>query len=282
MKIIKFIKNNKLIRRLQLFDLIVITALLLLGASFLIFFFRKSQYITVKIKVTEKNILYANSNPPSWFVYLLKTGMQEKDGLGRISAEILDVYSYDIFPETKAAYLTLKLRTTYNKRTKEYKYKGRVVSVGEGVRTNFQQVLLEGLIVEVEDLAPPFEESFLEVECQLMDLAFWETTGVDSFIGEAISVGDKIYDSSGNVMAEVLEKKVLPAKKNTFDDRGNVYQRFDPRKKDIYLKLRLKIKKINNEYYFFDDVGVKVGKTLPLNFENINVWPVITKMSITE
>jgi len=88
-------------------------------------------------------------------------------------------------------------------------------------------------------------------------------------------VGDKIFDSSGKVMVEVLNKEVLPAQKNTFDDKGNVYQKFDPRKKDVFLTLKVKAKKINNEFYFFDDVRLNVDQTLPLHFERVSLYPVI-------
>lgn len=274
-------KKLSFFKKLQFFDYLVAGFFLLLAGAFFIFFFRKGRYLTVRVKVTERNVLYASSTPPSWFVYLFKKGMKEKDGLGRLSAEITDVYFYDSKINKKAVYLTLKLRTTYNRRTGEYKYKGIPVVVGEGLRINFEKILVEGLIVEVEGLKNPYEEVYFKVKVQLQEKnqVFSETTGVDPFVAEAIKVGDKVFDSKGEVVAEVLTKEIYPAKKNTFDARGNVYQKTDPRLKDVFLTLRIKAKKIHNEFYFLDDIRLKVNSVIPLHFRNLSIWPIITEIS---
>lgn len=273
-------KSTSYLRNLKFFDFLVISLFIVLGISFFFFFFRQSKYITVKLKITEKNVLYAYSAPPSWFVYLFKEGMKERDGLGRVNAEVLDVYFYDTTPANKAVYLTLKLRATYSSRSRGYKYKGKVVAAGEGLRINLEKILAEGLIVEVEGMESPFEEVHLQVKAQIVEIdrVFSETTGTEAYIADAIRVGDKVFDSSGRFMAEVMEKKVQPAQKNTFDDKGNVYQRFDPRKKDIFLTLKVRAKKINNEFYFFDDVRIKVSGDLPFHFKDISIYPVVTEI----
>lgn len=275
------LKKPFFFKKLQFFDYLIISIFLLLAGAFFIFFFRKQDYLTVRVKITEKNVLYATSSPPSWFTYLFKKGLKARDGLGRTNAEVLDVFFYDTSPAHKAVYLTLKLRTTYNSRSQEYKYEGMPVSVGEGLRINLGKILAEGLVVEIVGLESPYEEASLRMETRLMEgyggeSNFSETTGVELFVAESIKIGDKVFDSSGKIMAEVLEKKVLPAQKNTFDDKGNVYLKLDPRKKDVFLKLKVRAKKINNEYYFFDDLRIKVNEGLPLHFSRVSIYPVIT------
>lgn len=267
-------------KKIQLFDCLFVSVFLLIVAAFFIFLFRKSDYLNVRLKITDKNILYAYSSPQSWFVYLFKKGMVGKDSLGRVNAEIIDVYYYDTSPSTKAVYLAIKLRTAYTSRSQEYRFKGTPVAIGEGLRINFGKILAEGLIVGIEGLENPYEQVDLKVKTRLMDNSpnFLETTGVELFVAEAIRIGDKIFDSSGKIMAEIIDKKVLPAQKNTFDDRGNVYQSLDPRKKDVFLTLKVKAKKINNEYYFFDDLRIKVNENLPLHFKNLSVYPVIIEI----
>jgi len=276
----KMKKLTKFFKEFKLFDILIIVLFLILAAAFFVFFFRQSKYLTIKLKVTEKNVLYASSTPPSWFVYLFKPGMKEKDGLGRTVAEVLDVYFYETAPANKAVYLTMKLRTTYNSRSHEYIYEGTAVAIGEGLRINLEKILAEGLVVEVEGLENPYEEVYFQIKGRLFEIApiFSETTGVEPFVAESIKVGDKVFDSSGKLMAEILEKEVLPAQKNTFDDKGNVYLKFDPRRKDVFLKLKVKAKKINNEFYFFDDIRIKVAQPLPLHFPNISIYPVITEI----
>jgi hypothetical protein len=272
----------KKFKKLKIFDWVLILIFLFLAIGFFAFFFRQSKPLTVRLKITEKNVLYINSTPPSWFVYLFKTGMSEKDGFGRVNAEVLDVYFYETAPAHKAVYLTLNLKTTYNGRSKEYKYKGNPVVVGESLRVNLDGVLAEGLIVGIEETEDQFGYDWLKVRTRLMENSFSETTGVEPFIAESVHIGDEVLDSTGELMAEILSKEVFPAQKNTFDDKGNVYQRSDPRKKDVFLTLKVRTRRINNEYYFFDDIQLKVGQMLPLNFANISVYPMVTNIEKIE
>ncbi len=274
-------KKNSIFKRFQLFDYIILASFSLLTVAFFIFFFRKSHYLTVKVKITEKNILYANTDSPSWFAYLFKKGMKEKDGLGRVKAEVMDVYFYDNSIDKKAVYLTLKLKTTYNNRTGENKYEGTSVVIGEGLRIKLEKILVEGLIVEIEGLKNPYEEVNFLVQAKLLDYnsTFSETTGVENFISDNINIGDKVFDSNNQIVAEIVDKKVYPAQKNTFDNSGNVYGKFDPRLKDVFLTIKLTTKKINNEYFFLDDISLKTNRTIPLHLQNISVWPMITEIS---
>lgn len=267
-------------RKLHLVDYLLLSIFSFLVLTFLIFFFRAGKYVKVTVKVTDKNILYSQNTPPSWFAYLFKKGMKEKDGLGRINAEIMDVYYYDSFLNQKAVYLTLNLRAVYNNRTGQYKYEGSPLSVGEGLRINLEKILIDGLIVRVEGLENLYEEAFYILKTQLIELdsVFPETTGVEPFVAEAIKIGDKVFDSRGDTVVEVLGKEVYPAKKNTFDNFGNIRQNVDPRKKDVYITLKVKAKKISNELYFLDDNRLKINSMIPLHFEGLSIWPTITEI----
>jgi hypothetical protein len=282
LKILKIFK--KFFKKLNLLDHILIISFLIIATAFFIFLFRKSTFLTVTVKVTEKNILYAHSDAPDWFSYLFKKGMNAKDGIGRKTAEIEDVYFYDSLKNGSSlntVYLTLKLKTVFNKRTGEYKYKGTSIVVGEGLKINLEKILIEGLIVGVDGLDDSHEELYFKVKAQLKEgnLIFSETTGVDPFVANALQIGDKVLDSRGEIIAEILDKEVYPAKRNTFDDKGNIYQKFDPLLKDVFLTLKVKVKKIANEYYFLDDISLKINSTLPLHFNNISIWPTIIEIS---
>lgn len=272
---------TQIIKRLSYFDLLVVGVTVALVAVFFVFFFRKADYLVVRVKVTNRNVLYSKSAPPAWFVYSLRRGMKELDGLGRVSAEIQDVYFYDEYQADKVAYVTLRLMATYSSRTRDYKYKGTPLVVGESLRVSMGKVLVEGLITDIEGLPSPYQVEDVTIEAMVVDEsgnAFSETTGVDQYVADALVVGDRVYDSRGEEVVEILEKRVLPARKNTFDDRGNVYERLDPRRKDVYLKLRLRAKRVANELYFFDDVRIRVWTYIPLHFEKISIFPVITKV----
>jgi len=279
-------KYNKYLSRMKLVDKLIVLALIIGALGFVVFFFRKTETISIELKVTEQDVLYANSAAPSWFANLFKPGIKTKDGLGRTIAEVTRVYSYDEVhpynrdPSKKALYITMDVATTYNSRTGEYKFRGTTLAVGEAFRISLGNLLVQGLITDIEGLDNPYQEREVLVETVLQETyqPFAETTGVDDFIVEAINEGDQVFDSEGSPVVTVVEKRVTPAEKNTFDDRGNVYLRQDPRKNDLYLTLRVKANEINGELYFFDNLRLQINSAIPLHFENISIYPMITKI----
>src|SRR3989344_8740241 len=121
-KVIKRFKN------LTLFDKTIIILAVIGALSLLYIFFRKSEFITVTIKVGEEDVRslpwMVDSGSRTWFKELFYEGMKEKDGLGRVNAEVLEVYSYDTAPSRSDIYLTIKLKTVYSRATNQFTYKG--------------------------------------------------------------------------------------------------------------------------------------------------------------
>jgi hypothetical protein len=232
------------------------------------------------VKITEDSILYVRNNPQAWFVYLFKEGMRERDGLGRTSAEIEKVNYYDSGEAKKAVYLNLRLRVDYNKRSRNYLYKGKPLLIGSPIKIEFEDIITEGLVTSVEGVDDPRKDVELIVKSQIFDLnpVFPETNGVQPFLAEAINVDDKVRDSNGREVITVLEKTEEAAKKIVTNDKGEVFLRRDPVKKDVYLTLKLLVRQINDEYYLFDDIQVKIGNGIPIHTVNYSIWPVVTEI----
>lgn len=283
-----FSKLRRHAQKLSFFDTLMVGLFFVVAVTTFTFFFRKTSYVTVRVRVTDRDVIWVYYNPPSWFVYLFKEGMKEKNFLGTTTAEITDVYYYDSFTQTnevinkKTVYLTIRLRANYNKRTGEYKYNGIAVSAGEALKINFGNILVNGLITEVEGLSSSYETVYPVLKAQIKDnnAVFLGTTGVDQTTADALTAGDKVLDSNGNVAAEILKKEVFPAKTVTFDTFGAPHEYPHPRKKDIYLTVRVAAKKIGDELYYFDDFLVKIGAWIPLNFPKINVTAQITEIAL--
>lgn len=278
----------KNIARLSWFDRAIIIAFLILASAFFVFLFRKVTYTTIKLRLTERDVLYTYNAPPSWFVNLFKPGMTEKDFLGRPEAKIIDVYSYDN-PNgppnnQKIIYLTITLKTVYSKKKNTYTYKGDPLIVGGPLRINFDKILAHGLIVEMQGLQNNYQTKSVTIKVQIKDFnpVFLETSGIDQDLADAIRVGDRVRDSSGDTIAEILEKEVRPARKTTIDFYGNPHETIDPRRKDVYLTLRIKAKEINDELYFFDDIRIKINSVIFLNFPNVTISPTITDILLTQ
>lgn len=274
-------KNLKInLKKISLFDILII-CVILFSLLFLAFFLlRRTRYINVVIKVTNKNILYTANNPPSWFAEYFKEGMIGKNSIGQTVAIIKKVLSYDTSTTEKALYLTINLKADYSKGENKYSYEGNPLLIGAPIKIEFQNVLAEGLVTYLEGVKDVREDREILTETQIMwyQQVFPETNGIPAFLAEAINVNDEVKDSLGNVLIKIVDKKVEPAKKITTNSLGNVFVVNDPLKKDVYLTLKLKVKKINNDYYLFDDVKVKVGGSIPVHLSNISIYPNITKI----
>ncbi len=265
----KLLSKRKQKRYLSLFDFLILTAVFLTAVFLAFFFLRKSKYVTVVVKVTNKNVLYSWDNPPSWFSYYFKEGVAAKDGLGRKTAEIKKVYRYDTDPSHKALYLTLKLKANYSHGTGKLSYEGTPLIIGTPIKIDFQNILTEGLVTYIEGIEDDRVNKEMLVRVQVKDQ--------EAFVARAINSGAEIKDSLGNNLITVLEKRVEPALKSIPDNWGNLVASRDPLKKDIYLTLRLKVREESNqinehEYYLFDDVRVNIATIIPLHFKNVEVY----------
>jgi hypothetical protein len=154
------------------------------------------------------------------------------------------------------------------------------VLIGTPLEIPFEGVRVRGLITNIEGVEQPWKEVPLVVDTKIESYQeiFPETTGVQPWIAENIKDGDVIKDSLGEVVVEVLENKIESADKIVTSHSGLVSVVKDPIKKDVYLKLKLKAKEVNGEYYIFDFQRIQVVTAIPLNFKYVNAWTTITKM----
>lgn len=281
---------KKRLRDLSLFDKILMGLVVLLVFFFAYAFFRKSTYITINVKVGEEDVVWEHWSR-AWFSQLFYKGMKEKDGLGRVNAEVLDVHSYDVtFPENdtliakKAVYLKLKVKAIYSRSSNQYTYKGLPVLVGSPIRMYLDSVLVEGLVTNIGGIKDPREKKILIVEAQVIDESptYLETSGTKVYIADALRVGQKIQDDQGNTIIEIFDKKVENAKKVINTSDGRVLVGVNPLRKDVYLTMRINAIQLNNKYYFFDDIPISIGLKIPLNTPTLTILPEVTKITVQE
>lgn len=279
----KFFGSKK--KYLNLFDATIVIVILFTAAILAFLFLRRSKHITVIVKVTGQNVLYARDTPPNWFVYYFSEGMVAKDGLGRKTAQIEKVYRYDTGPNNKALYLTLSLRADYSKSSGKLSYEGKPLIIGAPITIEFQNILAEGLVSYIEGIPDERKTKEMLVEARLVQYSevFPETIGVPAYVADAIEVGNQARDSLGNVLIVIVDKKVEPAEKIVSDSRGVISIGRDPLKKDVFLTLRLRVKEVGNqandqEYYLFDDVRVKIDSVIPIHLQSISIYPRVIKI----
>lgn len=260
--------------RAKFFDILIMTTFAVIAASLFLLLFRTKKERQVVVKVYEESVVWPNKGVSPWFANLFYQGMEEKNSLGKPMAEVVGVRSYDTEPAKKAVYLTLKLKTVFTPGERQYTYKGKNVLIGSTISLFLDQVFVEGLITDIEEFKKPYPQVKLIVNAKIIkqDPTFPETTGVDPYIAAAINQGDQIKDSLGKAVLKVTDKKVEAADKIVVTDRGEVFLQKDPVKKDVYLTLEVLASKINNRYYFFDDIPILIGESIPIHLDKISLY----------
>ena len=266
--------------KLTLFDKALIIIAILGFAFFAYVFFRKATYISATIKVGEDDIRLVGADSRVWFAQLFREGMKETDGLGRVGAEVISIYSYDTLPSRKAVYLTTNLRAVYNRASNQYTFKGVPLSVGSKIKLNLDRLLVEGLVTHIEGLANERVGVKLLVEAKLKseNSTYLETSGVEPYVADAIEKGQEIKDSQGKVIIKVVNKRDEDAKRLTTTAGGGVLVQKNPLRRDVYLALEVNAIKIGDGYYLFDDIPILIGSSIPIKTPTVSVFPEVTNI----
>lgn len=280
------IEIKKFIKKLKYIDFIILGFSLLFILIFAFLFFRKSSNITVTVKVGDEDFYspynpkwYTPSTTKTWLADLFYEGQKEKDGLGKIKAEVLDVFSYYKTQNEKNVLLKIRLNTVYEKASNTHNYKGVSILIGSKIKLNLDQIYVNGTIVEVENFPLKWKKQKIIVETQIIDNnpVYLGTSGTDIYLANAININQEVKDNKGNTIIKIVDKKVKPAQKIVTNANGQVLLKFDPVKKDVFLILEINALVINNQYFLFEDVPIKIGYEIPINLPEISVFPIVTK-----
>jgi hypothetical protein len=256
-------KLLKHLKKITYFDIGVGIIVIILAFSGYLFFKRDVQYITIRVKITDREILYANTQPADWYANRFVVGDSEKDALGRTITEIVGVENYSVGTNKKALYIDMKIKAVYDKRTKTYSARGKTVAFGTPMRFYLSKVIFDGIVTE-------FPES-----TQLYKITTTTVTvlarGLEPSVAEKIKTGDKILDSNGTTLAEIIELEATPAERVTTTVGGDLLLRFDPLYKDVHMKISMRTKILEQDFYVLDNIPLKVGVSLPLSLNNVSL-----------
>lgn len=274
---LKITKNIflKLFSRLFRLSVFAWLAIMVIGLGLLFIFFfvsQKERWVTAEIRIIPES--------PYWLADTLRKGDLQYNNLGRKIAEVVDIQNYQWFEEKKMVYLTVSLKAGYNSRTKKLTFNYRPLEIGKPIELEVGNVGFMGVITDLDNEKDHWEwqERIVEVRVSLWSGIFPETLGLPSWRAEAIKVGDKMVDSQGRILAEVLEKNEKPAEKIVVTDDGRVLLREDPLKKDVVLRAKLRTIQREGVSYFLDDIKIKVGSNILLALPEIDILPEITKI----
>ncbi len=266
-------------RGIKLFDIFILVGVFLIIVLAIFFFWRRRQWVTVTVKLSPENIFWEEARTPLWLAAQLKPGLVGYDNLGRKQIILKKVISWADGKRAQV-YLQLEFRAVYNSHSHLYRFSGQPLVIGGNLQANLAGIRIQGLIVGISGFSDWRQRQLLEVKARLSytNNAFPNVAGVMPWVAESIHQGDKVYNWQGQVVAEVISKKVFPAKRVVTTSNGRVFLRPDPQRKEVLLYLRLVVHKVNGEYYYLDNIPVRVNTAIPLRLRKITLWPLVTKI----
>jgi hypothetical protein len=259
-------------KRFTLFDISILFFAVAVLAIFFVFFYRKSEFITIRVKVTDQDVLYAATVPQNWYAERFEVGDVELDAAGRKIAEITNVYRYNVGADKQAVYLDLSVKATYDTRSKTYSARGKTIRFGAPMRFNLSKITFDGLVTEF-----PGSDQNQTVETGSVTIKVLGR-GVEPYLATSFAVGDTMLDSNNTILAEITRVEIVPAERVTSNTAGDLLLRRDPLYKDVYIEVKLKTKTVNGVTYIFDDIPLKIGETVGINLKQVSLAPQIVEI----
>lgn len=255
--------------------------LLVIFGSFLFFFIlvfsRSNEEIEIRVKVTDPNVLYMGLDPSNEFAYSFQKGDIERNEIGQQVAEIIDIERYKTSSNAQSTYLTIRLKANYNPLQKRYSVKGRPIVFGQPLIFTFNNVKVEGLVVEFPGFIQEKKARTVMVSAQLrMDNRnFSDVYGVPDYLRDAVKQGDLVRDKNSEPLIEVLTVRSEPAKRTvvTADNRSITIT--DQQLFDVYYTFKIEAFEVDGKLFLYDYHPLEIGGSIPLIFDDLSIWPTI-------
>jgi len=235
--------------------------------------------IEFKVTVTPTYFPYSGETPPYWIVDNIKPGDSQYDSFGQQNLRIIDVKSWGI--QTKDTWMTASVKAKYKPKQNKYTFQYQPLEIGRSLDVTINGTNIHGIVTSIEGQADSRKTYELILKTRLIDTGSPYSTvtrGVDPWYADAINKGLTMKDTSGRVVAEILEKEVKPAERVITTSDGRVFLGEDPLKKDVFLTVKLKVTKHDNTYTYLENVPIKIGFSFPIYLDNVFIVPNILQI----
>lgn len=248
------------------------------------FFLRRSDYVTLTLRISESDSYGIWSKPPLWYANTIQTGMKSEDMLGRSTLEVIDVYRYMGEEASSLTYIQLKLRAVYNKRTNEYSYNGSNLLIGSYQQFRIQGVLVTGIVHTIHTQAATEKKRFLlkgYINPSLVDTTALSaetiSTGIPNFLSKKIVEGMTVKDSRGTILAEIKKVKKSQAQRK-FIYNGQLTQFPDVNLEKVDLEVEVTAEKNGTLYFYRQDSPMLINTSIYFYFDELILPMLITEI----
>lgn len=245
--------------------LVDVAALMVFGASVLLAYFfllRRAEYINVILRVSQSDLINSETGGisatlPAW--YLEKIRVDDFDSLKKSDISIVKTLEYQNNSNEKIMYVTLKLATVFDKKTGGYTYGGIPLLVGSYQNFRYKNVMLRGIIQEVNWLGQEREEKVLEVEAR---------ADVGDYLAKKIVKGLTINDSNDRELVKIEAVSLGNGSK-----KGNL---------EVKLKMKVVVEKFGDVFLYGGEKTIKIGEETKFDFWDFNFNGIITSIKEVE
>ncbi len=272
---------KKRILKFHLIDLIGVAIFLACVVLIVVAFLRRTEYVNVTLRISnEKTFLPLwQNNPADWYIANLKEGTLDKDFLGRTNLEITKLNYYPVTNTTQAVYVTIRVRSVYNKTSNQYLYNGIPVLIGELQTFKLGGVSIQGVVIDVSaSSVEPEKKSFIVkgvLETQYNEDIKYPLNirfkGIRTFLADNVKKGMVVKDNHGNVIAEILDVK-KSAGQQQFPSGDTIVSAPDPDREQVELTVRFITTQIDGRYLYREEEPLTLGHFLNLDFPDFTVF----------
>lgn len=266
----KFGNLKKRIAKISPSEIFVILTICFSTIFLIKFFGIKKEWRTIKVEVIKKN-WSENYDPygyrtPFWLSNKIKKNQSEKDKSGKIIAQLLDFDNYERGTEEAELYLTVKVRVTINKRTGQYFFKDKEISLGSPIELDLDNNLIFGQIIDNNVPANNYPVKNFIVTVRGKNL---EPNIINNIIPN-----DKMINRSNNeTVIEIIDVVTENPTSNLLLQKTQLV--YNPRVKDVLVKARVKAYQQDNRWFFTGHQNLKVGNPFYFYGKNINLYDLI-------
>ena len=230
---------------------IVISIFMVSSVFFYRSFVSKQQYVYTKIKLGQGFWWAATKNPNVWFIEALNNIKQYTSNKRNSSYEVISVRYYPLWDlQQFNIYITLKLNVKKLKNSNEYKFQRSKIAVGSPIDFNLGNIELSGTVINLSE-APITERRIEKTMVILKKNTYeWEYNQIEK---------EDLYFDGEEVVLKVIDKWKQKSTTIAKDSLEN-YIGINPKLIDIFVRLKIKLKKTNAGLVFGEEEIIKEGR----------------------
>jgi len=261
---------KKRVSTLSLTELFIIASVVTLTVFTVKYFGLKKEWRTIRVEIINKNWV-DNYNPygyrtPFWISDKLKIGQKELDKSGKMIAQIVQIENYERGSEEANVYLTVKVKTIYQKRQNRYLYKDQYLDLGSAIELDFDNILVHGQIIDNNVPPEGYPTKNFIITARVRSL--------EPYLYNKIHTGQKFIDrTTQEPVAEILSVNLEKPTRLFFDTTGYTIS-FNQQEnlKDVVIKMKIKAYQSDDRWYFGGNQNIKLNNYISFYGNEYNLF----------